>query len=136
MSHVFKVGDGQSFRVKLDFYPLFGIASKQVQPANYELPNGDLIWSGVIDGKAGTDGWINSLSDDGKTITMKNEDITLFDDRMAKGDKRGFENALSVIFMKSSQSSDYVFLGTFRYVAGSRSNGQLMLERVGDEYTT
>jgi len=135
MGHIFKVGDGQSFKVKLNFYPLFGITSKRVQPANYKLPNGDLIWSGVIDGKTGVDGWKNSLSSCQNIITMENSDPLLFSNAMTACQESGADTALWVIFMKSSRSSDYTFLGTFRYAKDSPPDGKLLLERVGDEYT-
>jgi len=134
MGHVFNVGDGQSFRIKLDFYPLLGINDKQIQTANRKLPSGDLLWSGVIDGKVGTDGWKNSLSSCLNIITMENSDPLLFDKAMAECEKSGADTDLWVIFMKSSPGSDYTFLGTFRYAKGSPSHGKLQLERVGDEY--
>ena len=130
----FKANSGQSFRVKLDFYPLLGINDKQIQTANRKLPSGDLLWSGVIDGKVGTDGWKNSLSSCQNIITMENNDPLLFDKAMAECEKSGADTDLWVIFMKSSPGSGYTFLGTFRYAKGSPSHGKLQLERVGNEY--
>ena len=138
MSHVFKVGDGQSFRIKEDFYKLLGTESLAVQRSLYDLKNGDFIWSGALseDGKSVNDGWTNTLSSDHKTITMKNDDIALFNDKMTENVKMGADTARWVVFAKSARQEDYIFLGVFKYADGSPADGKLILNRMSEKYPT